>query len=416
MAPFACKVLRSPASTLSPPYCASQVCPVRATACLPTSVVKGSSKWSTQLHLRCSRVTRALRPRRIARAMYVDDDDGGYLIDAPESQGDGFSFAGGKYANEEGPADIWEAKGKYLEAYLVQGGVQKAKDPLFGLAMAESSQAAGEQFRWFYTEEGDATKKTVLLLHGLPSQCFSYRKVLPVLSDDFHVVAADWIGFGFSDKPQPKYGFNYTIEEYSLALASLVDALDVPKVTLVVQGYFAPAVCAYAAANPNKVDRLVLINPPVTEEHSKLPSALSSFASFLLGEIFAQDPLRASDKLLASCCQYEVVEEDAMVYRSPYLSSGSAGFALVALTRNLQKELKGSLEAMRKSLTAPSWSCPTAIIWGRKDKWLSFTGVPEFAKAARASLTELAEVGHHAQEDYGEEVGKSLRTILRRSA
>jgi hypothetical protein len=29
------------------------------------------------------------------RAMYVDDDDEGYLVDAPVSQGDGFSFTGG---------------------------------------------------------------------------------------------------------------------------------------------------------------------------------------------------------------------------------------------------------------------------------------------------------------------------------
>lgn len=26
----------------------------------------------------------------------------------------------------------------------------------------------------------------------------------------FHCFAPDWIGFGFSDKPQPGYGFNYT--------------------------------------------------------------------------------------------------------------------------------------------------------------------------------------------------------------
>lgn len=26
----------------------------------------------------------------------------------------------------------------------------------------------------------------------------------------FHCFAPDWIGFGFSDKPQPGYGFDYT--------------------------------------------------------------------------------------------------------------------------------------------------------------------------------------------------------------
>ncbi|KAK9135086.1 hypothetical protein Syun_014416 [Stephania yunnanensis] len=43
--------------------------------------------------------------------------------------------------------------------------------------------------------------------------------------------------------------------------------------------------------------------------------------NFLLGEIFSQDPLRASDKALTSCGPYKMKEDDAMVYRSPYLTS-----------------------------------------------------------------------------------------------
>jgi hypothetical protein len=56
-------------------------------------------------------------------------------------------------------------------------------------------------------------------------------------------------------------------------------------------------------------------------------------------ELF-QDPLRASDKALTSSGQYMMKEEDATVYRRPYLVSGSAGFALNAITRGLGKDLK----------------------------------------------------------------------------
>lgn len=54
----------------------------------------------------------------------------------------------------------------------------------------------------------------------------------------------------------------------------------------------------------------------------------------------SQDPLRASDKLLTSCGPYKIKEEVAMVYRRPYLTSGSSGFALNALSRTMKKELK----------------------------------------------------------------------------
>ena len=29
-----------------------------------------------------------------------------------------------------------------------------------------------------------------------------------------HAYAPDWIGFGYSEKPQPRYGFNYTEQEF----------------------------------------------------------------------------------------------------------------------------------------------------------------------------------------------------------
>lgn len=53
-----------------------------------------------------------------------------------------------------------------------------------------------------------------------------------------------------------------------------------------------------------------------------------------------QDPLRASDKALTSSGPYMMKEEDAMVYRRPYLVSGSSGFALNAISRAMKKDLK----------------------------------------------------------------------------
>lgn len=53
-----------------------------------------------------------------------------------------------------------------------------------------------------------------------------------------------------------------------------------------------------------------------------------------------QDPLKASDKPLTECGPYILDEEDAEVYRRPYLTSGSSGFALTALSRVMKSELK----------------------------------------------------------------------------
>ncbi|KAJ7519816.1 hypothetical protein O6H91_20G056900 [Diphasiastrum complanatum] len=335
------------------------------------------SCFSRQRH-RSSQPKRLRAGRRFSpvSALYVDDDED-YLVDAPISKGDGFSFTGGKYSDEKDPSDEWFAKGKMVNAYQVQATPGTAKEPIFGLAMGEASQT---------------------------------------LEDTFSVAAtwSSFSGFGFSDKPQVDLGFKYTRTEYAEALKSVVEALNIERTAIVVQGYFAPAVVQFASTNQDKVSQLILINPPLTEKHTKLPSALSCFSTFLLGDIFAQDPLRASDKPLTDCGPYILDEEDAMVYRRPYLSSGAAGFSLTAITRALARELKDSVTFLRKTLASNEWSRPTYILWGTKDRWLEISGVEESASTMNIEVLSLSEVGHHAQEDYGEEVGLIVHKLLKK--
>ncbi|XP_057782868.1 uncharacterized protein LOC131000802 [Salvia miltiorrhiza] len=348
--------------------------------------------------------------RLICRSSSDSDED--YLLDAPVSIGDGFSFSGGKYSDEPSPADEWFKQGKIVKAHPVGGTGEKAKDPIFGLAMAGSSQASTDLFRWFCVESGTPGNHSVILIHGFPSQAYSYRKVLPILSKNNHVIAFDWLGFGFSDKPQPRYGFDYTLKEYVDSLESLINELSKDKVTLVVQGYFSPVVVKYAKDHQEKLNNLILLNPPLTVKHANLPSTLSIFSNFLLGEIFSQDPLRASDKALTSCGPYQIKEEVAMVYRRPYLTSGSSGFALNAISRSMKKELKGYVEDMRGILRDETWKVRTSVCWGERDRWLSFEGVEDFCREAKHQLIKLPMAGHHVQEDRGEEIANIIAGIL----
>lgn len=336
-----------------------------------------------------------------------------YLIDAPVSAGDGFSFSGGKYSDGPNPSDEWFAKGKMVKAHPVYSNKGKAKDPLFGLTMGASSQSSDDVFRWFCVESGKSSNHSVILIHGFPSQAYSFRKVLPLLSEDCHTVAFDWLGFGFSDKPQPKYGFDYTLDEFVSALESIIEAVSpTNKLSLVVQGYFAPVVIKYASINQEKLENLILINPPLLEKHAKLPSTLSIFSNFLLGEIFSQDPLRASDKALTSSGPYKMKEDDAMVYRRPYLTSGSSGFALNAISRAMNKDLKAYVESMKTTLASKAWKTRTTICWGLRDRWLSYDGVEDFCKSMNHKFVEIPMAGHHVQEDSGEELGKIIAEIV----
>ncbi|KAL3517901.1 hypothetical protein ACH5RR_020490 [Cinchona calisaya] len=343
-----------------------------------------------------------------------DESSEDYYLDAPVSAGDGFSFSGGKYSDEPSPADEWFKQGKIVKAHTVGGTGEKAKDPIFGLTMGGGSQASADIFRWFCIESGSAENHPIVLIHGFPSQAYSYRKVLPILSKRYHAIAFDLLGFGFSDKPQPKYGFDYTLDEYVSSLESIIDKITSSKVTLVVQGYFSPVVVKYASTHQEKITDLILLNPPLTAKHANLPSTLSIFSNFLLGEIFSQDPLRASDKALTSCGPYKIKEDVAMVYRRPYLTSGSAGFALNAISRAMKKELKSYVEEMRRIVMDENWKLKTTICWGERDRWLSYEGVEDFCKESKHQLLKLPMAGHHVQEDRGEEVAQLIAQVVGR--
>jgi len=55
----------------------------------------------------------------------------------------------------------------------------------------------------FYREAGDPAQATIVLLHGFPASSHSYRELIPMLSRYYHVIAPDYLGSGFSDRPDP---------------------------------------------------------------------------------------------------------------------------------------------------------------------------------------------------------------------
>ena len=81
------------------------------------------------------------------------------------------------------------------------------------------------KLKWFYRQAkpiGKSDKLPVLLLHGLPSQSYSWNEVLPALAQQgFRAIAPDWIGFGLSSKPDRR-DFAYTPDAFIDALAGFI--------------------------------------------------------------------------------------------------------------------------------------------------------------------------------------------------
>ncbi len=281
-----------------------------------------------------------------------------------------------------------------------------------GVKITEQECEAGG-LRWFYREAqpmNEQGKLPVVMLHGLVSQGYSWREVMGPLADaGYRSLAPDWIGHGYSAKPD-KSEFAYTPAAFLDAFEQWLAALDIEKFMLVVQGFLGSVGLLYAAKHPDRIERLVVLNTPLTAE-AKLPWKMSQFGIPLLGQVLTQDPILV-DRTLEGGGPYTVSDEALEVYRKPFLKSSDVGRSLQSTVKNLQ--LSSVMADIDKGFAG--WQAPTLIVWGIADKWLSVDLAENFVKMLDdGELVKLEETGHYAQEDWAEKVSEAVVPFLRRA-
>jgi pimeloyl-ACP methyl ester carboxylesterase len=111
----------------------------------------------------------------------------------------------------------------------------------------------------FYREAGDPTSPSILLLHGFPTSSHMYRDLIPLLADQFHVIAPDYVGFGQSEAPSATE-FEYSFDSLTAHVAGLIDHLGLKSYILYMQDYGGPVGFRLFTQHPDRVDGFVIQN------------------------------------------------------------------------------------------------------------------------------------------------------------
>jgi pimeloyl-ACP methyl ester carboxylesterase len=134
--------------------------------------------------------------------------------------------------------------------------------------LVEEHEAAGKRVvvddrRIFVREQGEG--EPVLLLHGVPSSSFLYRKMLPELAGlGLRAVSFDFPGVGLSDKPR---GIDYDWHALAKWVGRVVDTLALPPVHLVLHDVAGPIGAEWAIHNPVKVRSITFTNTVMDVAH-----------------------------------------------------------------------------------------------------------------------------------------------------
>lgn len=272
------------------------------------------------------------------------------------------------------------------------------------------------KFEWFVRETGSSNTQlgTIVFIHGAPTQSYSYLDVMAQMGDaGYHCYAPDWLGFGFSEKPQPGYGFPYTEEAYHEEFDKLLSELCIDSpFFLVTQGFVVGSYgLTWALKNPNSISKLAILNSPLTTSAS-IPNLFWQLRFPLLGEFTSQTPTNA-ERFVEGGSPYVLKDEKADVYRLPYLGSSGPGFALLEATR--KATFKDMSSRIASGFSSGRWDIPILVAWGKSDKYLRQLEAETFQKnnvsAIQVDMIEGA--GHMPQEDWPEKVVASLQRFMK---
>src|ERR1700754_1222542 len=111
----------------------------------------------------------------------------------------------------------------------------------------------------FYREAGPSDGPVVLLLHGFPTSSPMFRNLIPLLADDYHVIAPDYPGFGESAAPDHSQ-FAYTFGHYADLMDGLLEQIGARRYAMYVMDYGAPVGYRLALKHPERVSGLIVQN------------------------------------------------------------------------------------------------------------------------------------------------------------
>ena len=127
-----------------------------------------------------------------------------------------------------------------------------------------------------YIMGGKGEGDPIVLLHGWPETWYEWRHIIPqLIANNYTVIAPDLRGLGDSERPQTGYDKKTVAED----IYQLVKKLGYSKVYLVAHDWGGPVAYSYAAAHPQDVEKMVILDTLLpgfgVEESAKfLPNGL----------------------------------------------------------------------------------------------------------------------------------------------
>jgi pimeloyl-ACP methyl ester carboxylesterase len=270
-------------------------------------------------------------------------------------------------------------------------------------------------FKVFYREAGDPQAPGVLLLHGFPTSSHMFRNLIPQLAGDYHVVAPDLPGFGFSDAPDHKT-FQYTFDHLAEVIGDFVEQIGLKRFAVYVFDYGAPVGFRLALRYPDRISGLISQNGNAYVEG--LSADWAPVRAYWENPTQQnRDALRTLSSLETTRWQYHhgvTNAEERVAPEAIFLDQ-------ILLDRPQSAEIQLDLIGDYKSNVAlyPKFQeffrthrPPTLAVWGKNDPFFLPAGAEAFRRDNPSAKVVFYDTGHFALETHAAEIGAEIRAFL----
>ena len=265
--------------------------------------------------------------------------------------------------------------------------------------------------RMHYVDEGPPDAAPVLMLHGEPSWCFLYRKMVPIITAAGHrAITPDLIGFGRSDKPAAKD--DYTFQRHVDWMTSFVEQLDLRDITYFGQDWGALIGLRVAAENPDRYARIIIGN-------GGLPTGdRPPNEAFLRWQKFSQTAPRFDiGRLIQGATVTTLSDEVVAAYDAPFPDDSYKAGARIFPSLVPTSPDDPAAEANRKAAAVLSkWEKPVLTTFSDSDP-VTKGGERFFQSRVPGAQgqphTMIEGAGHFLQEDKGEDIAKIIVDFIK---
>ena len=270
-------------------------------------------------------------------------------------------------------------------------------------------QAAGRRFQAgglssFVREQGGGG--TVVMLHGVPTSSFLYRKVIPqVAGQGLHAVAFDLPGLGLAQRPDD---FDYSWTGLAGWTGEAIDALGIDRCHLVVHDIAGPIGLEWAIRNPDRVLSVTALNTFLDVATFRRPWPMHPFSIRGVGEVWLamlQPWLGAQLFYLEGIDDRSATPRYEVEAHIHLLKHRDRGRAFLRIMRGFELTPEKQ-RFLWDGLADRPW--PARIVWGERDPALGLDRLKVVEEVLRVDDTILLPAKHFVQEEQAPAIANAI--------